>query len=499
MRIARTCLGPLIAVLAISGCEDGGAGDPAGNSAGAAGGTGGASGSAQGGVSGSTSGGFGGSTSGATSGGSAGNFSGGSGGAAGNTAGGSSGATSGGAAGNPTGGSSGSAGSPAIPECCPEGTRITGTRCLPVGMVCGTAFCEERPHAKTECGANACNYVCRDGYGDCDGNASNGCETKLVDPKHCGSCTTACGTGQLCSETAGCVSACQAPEAECDGACLNVNTSPLACNGCGPACSAPDHGYAICTLDGCDFACDAGFTKCGVSCVDTQADANSCGACGKTCSAPLGGIAWCDTGNCQSTCPPGYTDCNSMCRDTRTDDQACGGCDQPCSGVCVAGVCETSFDPVVVAGAVGDGLKYYHGNLFWLDGGDIMMAPSVSGSSSVTLAASQGSVGEVNPRGSFVYYPTTDSIWRVPMAGGVRELVATPTAAPSLLSTSTSAVFWAEGGAAIYTAPLSGGSRSTFYTSASGTIVALESSPDGTTLYAGTTTNALLKIDATNG
>lgn len=44
-----------------------------------------------------------------------------------------------------------------------------------------------------------CVFSCAAGYGDCDGQASTGCEAALLtDEAHCGDCSTACGSGQTC-------------------------------------------------------------------------------------------------------------------------------------------------------------------------------------------------------------------------------------------------------------------------------------------------------------
>lgn len=63
-----------------------------------------------------------------------------------------------------------------------------------VGNCCGVS-CALRPHTERmaclggRCGIDACSY----GYGDCDGDAVNGCETFLSSNRmHCGACGNAC-------------------------------------------------------------------------------------------------------------------------------------------------------------------------------------------------------------------------------------------------------------------------------------------------------------------
>lgn len=67
--------------------------------------------------------------------------------------------------------------------------------------------CSPRSNSVPDCEACACTFTCNVGYGDCDGDASNGCETDLrVSNTHCG----ACGFG------------CEAPGCD-DGACILSN------------------------------------------------------------------------------------------------------------------------------------------------------------------------------------------------------------------------------------------------------------------------------------
>jgi hypothetical protein len=48
------------------------------------------------------------------------------------------------------------------------------------------------------CVASECTEECRLLYGDCDGNASNGCEQSLIVSTHCGMCGMRCATGTSC-------------------------------------------------------------------------------------------------------------------------------------------------------------------------------------------------------------------------------------------------------------------------------------------------------------
>lgn len=56
------------------------------------------------------------------------------------------------------------------------------------------------PQATGACVGGACRVSrCEDGYGDCNGDPADGCETDLEsDPRHCGFCPIACEAGQGC-------------------------------------------------------------------------------------------------------------------------------------------------------------------------------------------------------------------------------------------------------------------------------------------------------------
>ena len=59
--------------------------------------------------------------------------------------------------------------------------------------------------ASASCGAGVCKFTCLPGYADCDGNPANGCEVNVnVDGNNCGFCTNVCGlkpntVGSTCS------------------------------------------------------------------------------------------------------------------------------------------------------------------------------------------------------------------------------------------------------------------------------------------------------------
>ncbi|MBX5481236.1 MAG: hypothetical protein IRZ16_05210 [Myxococcaceae bacterium] len=66
--------------------------------------------------------------------------------------------------------------------------------CSACGMVCTV------DNAEAACAAGSCGIgTCHAGFGDCDGDAANGCEVALEsDPQHCGACGHSCGEDQWC-------------------------------------------------------------------------------------------------------------------------------------------------------------------------------------------------------------------------------------------------------------------------------------------------------------
>jgi hypothetical protein len=57
------------------------------------------------------------------------------------------------------------------------------------------------PNATPACSNRACTIsICNSGFGNCDNNATNGCEVNLsTDPNNCGSCNRICGANQQCT------------------------------------------------------------------------------------------------------------------------------------------------------------------------------------------------------------------------------------------------------------------------------------------------------------
>ena len=194
-----------------------------------------------------------------------------------------------------------------------------GNACPPEGD--GTR--EAQPNTYFGCFESACGKLkCKSGWGDCDLNPNNGCETNLSNnDDNCGTCGNRCLDGMTCDLMA------------------------LGIAGAIPACMCPK---------GTTF-CGATVTQGGVevqrmgNCRDLTSDPDHCGACGAPCprDAPHA-IAACVHGSCDWSCNSGWGDCNGSRDDgcetnLSSDPKNCGGCGVVCDGIagqaCVNGQC----------------------------------------------------------------------------------------------------------------------------------------------------------------
>ncbi|GAQ92394.1 hypothetical protein KFL_010040010, partial [Klebsormidium nitens] len=161
--------------------------------------------------------------------------------------------------------------------------------------------------------------ACNEGYYDCNGDSSDGCETDVFnDPGHCGSCF--------------------------NGDCSNFIMHAM------PTCS-----NAFCDYSG---NCDSGYGDCdgsrGNGCeMYLDGSINNCGTCGTVCNSN-NGLPSCVVGSCTIECDEGiYGNCdNDVTNGCETflffgDPTNCGGCGVHCepeTPQCVFGICQAPFD-----------------------------------------------------------------------------------------------------------------------------------------------------------
>jgi hypothetical protein len=110
--------------------------------------------------------------------------------------------------------------------------------------VCCESACVAPPNARRTCAGGTCAFTCNSGFGNCDGDWSNGCEADLrTDEQHCGGCDQPCvadnATGTCTSGTCGYT--CLPDYANCDGTMSNgcetdLTDSPNHCGACNRAC-----------------------------------------------------------------------------------------------------------------------------------------------------------------------------------------------------------------------------------------------------------------------
>lgn len=197
---------------------------------------------------------------------------------------------------------------------CATSTRC-GDSCVNVSIStehCGSCnnSCNA-PNRPGVCTSGACvaNTPCTPGFADCNGDASDGCETSLRDINNCGRCGARCvinnGLGQCvpaaAENTFECrVASCQSGFASCDsdpsnGCEANLRTDVTNCGGCGMACAVPPNKNATgatCSAGRCAAVCAGGFADCDGNidngCEVDLSTAGNCGACGADCATLCG-------------------------------------------------------------------------------------------------------------------------------------------------------------------------------------------------------------------
>lgn len=178
------------------------------------------------------------------------------------------------------------------------------------------------------------------GFADCDMDPSNGCEASLTSVDHCGTCADSCTstvmnvTTPLCTGGACAYDTCSAGFGDCDGDATNGCEAPLDtltdCGGCNKPCSAPANTQAAsCSAMGvCGYtACNVGFLDCDGNpangCEAPSATQTNCGKCGNVC--PAGGI-------CNGT----------LCTLTRWTDGSVAWPDDACNSNTSFGQCDSN-------------------------------------------------------------------------------------------------------------------------------------------------------------
>ena len=287
-----------------------------------------------------------------------------------------------------------------VPGCVDDSRCVAGQKCCDGGCIdvskdprncgaCGKA-CGSQNSTAT-CAAGACvPGKCNTGWGDCNNDPVDGCETSLrADPKNCTACGMVCDIknavpGCSGSDMPPCyIAACKYGFDDCnaeakDGCETSVLSDVNNCGACAMRCVAPPNAKNTCVNAACVLtSCNAGFADCDSKpangCEVTVAtDVNNCGACGNKCGQGLACInGSCTCNNCVipgsktkcvnfvctfDGCLPGYTNCDNNVQNgcevqTDSDPKNCGACGNVCpmntpscaNGQCVIGL---DFGPV---------------------------------------------------------------------------------------------------------------------------------------------------------
>lgn len=213
--------------------------------------------------------------------------------------------------------------------------------------------------ASSECSNMTCRPVCRVGYGNCDGNPSNGCEVALASSAgNCGACGLDCAAGislsQLnalhvsvgCSNNT-CTTTCLPGRLNCNGdtprgspltfnGCESSVTMTESCGACGFNCTtridplvtrSASCGNTNTPQPTCSFQCVEGRGTCYSvpangsvspqlrSCqTDLTSDILNCGTCSNRCPANTTEQTYtCTNSTCVRTCNHGYVDNGNAC------------------------------------------------------------------------------------------------------------------------------------------------------------------------------------------
>lgn len=129
---------------------------------------------------------------------------------------------------------------PALDATAPDAAPDRVCVSMAAANCCGVA-CQASPNAQPACVAGRCAPDCLGAFGDCDGNAANGCEVDTrTSAAHCGACGAACAANVRCVR--GACADCAEGFADCDGDPSNgcearIGSSPRHCGRCNSPCS----------------------------------------------------------------------------------------------------------------------------------------------------------------------------------------------------------------------------------------------------------------------
>jgi len=210
---------------------------------------------------------------------------------------------------------------------------------------------------------------CLPGFGDCDGQPSNGCETNVMTLERCGSCTGRCPAQPNalpeCDTGVCAIAECVGNFGNCDGLVENGCETPLDepenCGMCGATCEGLPNATATCGESGCEgLICLGEYKDCDgradTGCEALLDEPDNCGMCGMVCDLPNVAIHLCEVSGSAGTCriddtaenggcDAGFADCNTTdadgCETALNTTTDCGACNSTCTFSNGVGTCET--------------------------------------------------------------------------------------------------------------------------------------------------------------